>query len=85
MLAPMADRKYSVQEIDRMRNAVRRQFPMSWGGLIGMPMTLSTEYDAQVEDRLRTFMLNGTEPDELDGGKPIGLGMFDTISTELKD
>lgn len=70
------ERKYSVQEIDRMRMAVRHQFPMAWSGSIGFPMKLTDEYDGQVEDRLRTYMLNGTDPDELDGGKKFTLGLF---------
>jgi hypothetical protein len=47
----MAERKYSVAEIDRMR-----------GALVSM---CSSDRDA--EDRLRTYMLNGTEPEELEG------------------
>lgn len=63
----MPERKYSVLEIDRMRNAIRRQFPLVLiGTTLGGPTTLTFEYDAQVEDRLRTYMLNGTDPDELD-------------------
>ena len=51
-------RKYSVNEIDRMRAAIvapARQRPV-------------TEFidAATVEDRLRTYMLNGTEPEELE-------------------
>jgi hypothetical protein len=46
----MAERKYSVAEIDRMRAAVATK---SFG-------------DPGVEDRLRTYMLNGTDPDELE-------------------
>lgn len=65
-----------------MRNAVRRQFPMSYGGRIGETLKLTKEYDSQVEDRLRTYMLNGTEPEELDGGKPIGLGIFDGVTRD---
>jgi hypothetical protein len=62
----MDSRKYSVAEIDRMRAAIRRRFPMKYSGAIGVPMKLTDEYDTQVEDQLRTYMLNGTEPDELD-------------------
>ena len=45
----MADRKYSIDEIDRMRRAVH---------------DICRNNDL-VEDRLRTYMLNGTEPEEL--------------------
>jgi hypothetical protein len=41
-------RKYSVDEIERMRDAVRH---------------LTTHLE--VEDQLRTYMLNGTDPEEL--------------------
>jgi hypothetical protein len=47
-----------------MRAAIRLRFPMSWGGLIGQTLKLTTEYDVQVEDQLRTYMLNGTDPEE---------------------
>lgn len=54
----MSERKYSVSEIDQMRNSV------DW---------MTTPYGAyypekrkaEIEDRLRTYMLNGTEPREL--------------------
>ena len=52
-------RKYSVTEIDRMRRAVRTiegHRPAFWDG----------SADAKCEDRLRTYMLNGTEPEELE-------------------
>lgn len=66
----MSERKYSVQEIDRMRKTIRHQFPMIYRTPPGSggngPALLTDEYDSQVEDRLRTYMLNGTEPDELD-------------------
>lgn len=52
-------RKYSVDEIDAMRADVKilatGQSPFGWRG----PGT------TEVEDRLRTFMLNGTCPSEL--------------------
>ncbi len=49
----MADRKYSVAEIDRMRHAI------SCGYMGPSNSTL-------IEDRLRTYMLNGTDPEELE-------------------
>lgn len=51
-------RKYSVPEIDRMRMAIYGLYPESnW--------TKAPE----VEDRLRTYMLNGTTPDELEANR----------------
>jgi hypothetical protein len=50
----MAERKYSVSEIDRMRRAV------------ALMMIGPCRNGAEVEDRLRTYMLNGTDPEELD-------------------
>lgn len=49
-------RKYSISEIDRMRVAISSG--MSWShGAKDTPI---------IEDRLRTHMLNGTEPEELE-------------------
>lgn len=48
----MAERKYSVSEIDRMRSAVRR-------------LIVSENIQMQ-EEYLRTYMLNGSGPEELD-------------------
>ena len=48
----MAERKYSVSEIDQMRRDVAGV--MRWAGT-----------PAEVEDQLRTHMLNGTAPEEL--------------------
>jgi hypothetical protein len=51
----MSSRKYSVQEIDRMRVAIPK---------------LAQRYEAldgvTKEERLRTYMLNGTDPEELE-------------------
>ena len=49
----MSERKYSVAEIDQMRRDVRELN----GGHSGNDMV--------AEEMLRTYMLNGTEPDEL--------------------
>ena len=51
-------RKYSVAEIDRMRNAVYGLYPESY-----WPKA------PEVEDRLRTYMLNGTTPEELEASR----------------
>jgi hypothetical protein len=50
-------RKYSVQEIDQMRAAIDRGFYRPCDDM---------KAAALVEDRLRTHMLNGTEPNELE-------------------
>ncbi|HEX5183565.1 MAG TPA: hypothetical protein VFW19_10495 [Allosphingosinicella sp.] len=47
----MSDRKYSVREIARMRHAVRE---------IGASLS-----EIETEARLQTYMLNGTDPEEL--------------------
>jgi hypothetical protein len=55
----MAQRPYTVSEIERMRQALQ---------IINTPIGISysqTAIDARVEDQLRTYMVNGTEPDEL--------------------
>jgi hypothetical protein len=51
-------RKYSVEEIDQMRRSIDTM------------MSSHRSYDPveqakKIEERLRTYMLNGTEPDEL--------------------
>lgn len=48
--ASFGQRRYSVDEIDRMRLSV---------------MYLVRNDERKCEDRLRTYMLNGTEPEEL--------------------
>lgn len=55
----MSEKKYSVSEIDRMRRAVDKSYPY------GVPC-LPSERDAQTENKLRTFMQNGTTPEELE-------------------
>lgn len=49
-------RKYSINEIDRMRSAIH-QASYWYRGF---------ESHEQTEDKLRTHMLNGTEPEELE-------------------
>ena len=48
-------RKYSIKEIDEMRGLIQVFYSSEWGGLNG----------DIVEERLRTFMMNGTKPKEL--------------------
>jgi hypothetical protein len=55
----MPDRKYSIQEIDRMRQCIRYSYPS------GVPY-YEHERAADIENRLRTYMLNGTDPKELE-------------------
>lgn len=69
----MAERKYSIHELDRMRSALHRRR--------GTNDTLFVNRDEQrahwdaadvwVENQLRTYMLNGTEPDELDAAADL--------------
>lgn len=52
-------RKYSISEIDRMRRAIRYSYPSG-------VCYIQHERDADIENRLRTYMQNGTEPEELE-------------------
>lgn len=52
------DRKYTVAEIDQMRSSIRWSYPC---GVSYYP----DQREREIEDRLRTYMLNGTEPEEL--------------------
>ena len=56
----MPERKYSVSEIDQMRGFIEA-LTLEYG--VGYQRE---QLEAQVEDRLRTYMLNGTEPVELE-------------------
>lgn len=47
-------RKYSVDEIDAMRDSIQRIYGM-----------YSSNEAKNIEERLRTFMMNGTDPSEL--------------------
>lgn len=71
MTEHLIDHGYTVLEIERMRRAVYDiMFPIVWytlhsgsqpgaGGRVG-------EAEAKVEVQLRTYMLNGTRPEELE-------------------
>lgn len=71
----MSERAYTVSEIDEMRKHVRRLIEgpiLNWhvsqdGGAqsMGGRSYNPRDRDAQVEDRLRTYMLNGTTVEEL--------------------
>lgn len=54
----MTERKYSVAEIDRMREAIRLKLEPR-----GSVFTYNEgELSARVEDRLRTYMMAGVDP-----------------------
>lgn len=55
----MAERKYSVGEIDHMRRCIRFSYPSGVS-------YYEQERAAEIENRLRTYMQNGTDPRELD-------------------
>jgi len=72
----VAERRYSVEEIDMMRSAVWRvhyarnlyfNFGSRYGGY---PSKSGAEIEAAAvrmcEEELRTYMLNGTEPEEVE-------------------
>lgn len=70
----MPERAYTVAEIDEMRGFVETLVRgvghwtvMPSGGLMGryLDHMNQREYDACIEGRLRTYMVNGTAPDEL--------------------
>jgi hypothetical protein len=50
-------RKYSVAEIDQMRNVVALMVP---------ERERPSDRVIEIEERLRTYMASGTEPDELE-------------------
>jgi hypothetical protein len=50
-------RKYSISEIERMRNAVRLMIPDRLDAALQV---------VEIEERLRTYMANGTDPEELE-------------------
>ena len=56
----MVERKYSVAEIDRMRRALERICTPTNRGYF------PAEVEKRVEERLRTYMQNGTDPEELE-------------------
>ena len=68
---PLVDHRYTIIEIDRMRQATDTiMFPTVWlsstlgyrpgtDGQIG-------EHEKKVEDRLRTYLLAGVRPEELE-------------------
>jgi hypothetical protein len=57
----MTERKYSVSEIDKMRTALHQR---EWLGSMGM-WTLD-ELHGRIEEMLRTYLVAGTDPSELE-------------------
>lgn len=55
----MSERKYSISEIDLMRKYIGCSYP---AGVNYLPH----ERTAEIEQRLRTYMQNGTTPEELE-------------------
>jgi hypothetical protein len=55
----MVERKYSIGEIDRMRNALSVLCDTGFA-------FARMDRNAGIEQKLRTYMQNGTEPDELE-------------------
>jgi len=63
----MEQRKYSLDELDRMRRAISVElWPRGTfrGPVFGY--VPEGEQSLAIEDRLRTYMLNGTTPEELE-------------------
>jgi hypothetical protein len=56
----MTERKYSVSEIDKMRQAVDVLLTRN-----GVPFRKADRV-VEIEQRLRTYMMNGTDPKELE-------------------
>jgi hypothetical protein len=61
-------RKYSLAEIDKMREWLKQK---NWfqeiytGETIDLQDARRSRYAAMIEDQLRTYMTNGTDPDEM--------------------
>jgi hypothetical protein len=55
---PTTARKYAIAEIEQMRNALRWSYPSGVS-------YYEKERSAEIENKLRTYMQNGTDPDEL--------------------
>jgi hypothetical protein len=61
----LIDHRYTVLEIDEMRSAIFEIMnPVRWMSATSA-MVLSSPDPDEVERMLRTYMLNGTRPDEL--------------------
>ena len=66
----MPERRYTVSEIARMRRAVEQIWlfggPVQIGGQGISRSYMTAEKETAVEERLRTYMMNGTAPEELE-------------------
>ena len=72
----MGERKYTLSEIDRMRSAIETKFLFGYWpheisdmpntGFTGRPYQANEKVIA-VEEMLRTHMIAGTDPNEMDG------------------
>ncbi len=71
-------RKYTVDEIGRMRAALIGRYPVrevqmaqigEWSHPTEETYRRRAERQVRVEDEIRTYMLNGTDPDEICGAK----------------
>lgn len=67
-------RKYDLSEIDRMRSATQMILDMVSGDRTGKT----------AEDHLRTYMLNGTDPEELEQYAKLTRDKFD-LEWRIKD
>ena len=57
----MTQRKYSIDELKRMRRAVRKMIPAD-----AFDVESTTLYSILIEARLQTVILNGIDPAELE-------------------
>lgn len=55
----MVERKYTTHEIDSMRDSISKSYPPG-------VQFYANERTADIENRLRTHMMNGTDPKELE-------------------
>lgn len=77
----MPDRRYTVAEIDRMRETIRRKYPSpasKYPTTAGPVRSVhaATDFSANIEQELRTYMQNGTEPEELEAVLARDVGSF---------
>ena len=62
-------RAYTVGEIDRMRAALRKRagwIDVLWGETVEMNDARRHRWESNIEDKLRTYMIGGINPDELE-------------------
>lgn len=77
----MSGRKYSLQEIDEMRAAIKRRLPQpfyeavcptggGWSKQTEQSIASYRAFDAHAEDELRTALLAGLGPEDFPAEKP---------------